>query len=149
MSRSWPLIVFDIDGTLADCTHRLHLINSSPKRWNDFFDSCWMDEPIPAGVAMARLIHGSEKYDIEFWTGRPERSRLATEEWLSDHLGPWTQGYPIEMRRNKDQRADTVVKAEFIDPHAPPFIIFEDRRQVVAMYRKRGLTVYQVSQGDY
>jgi hypothetical protein len=30
-------ILVDIDGTLADCTHRLHHIQKQPKDWDAFF----------------------------------------------------------------------------------------------------------------
>jgi hypothetical protein len=35
--------LFDLDGTLADCTHRLH----RRKHWRAFFAACTADSPIP------------------------------------------------------------------------------------------------------
>ena len=39
-------IVFDIDGTLADCSQRLHHIQKSPPDWDSFFAETEKDEPI-------------------------------------------------------------------------------------------------------
>lgn len=32
-------IVFDLDGTLADCEHRIHHITKEPKDWRAFFEA--------------------------------------------------------------------------------------------------------------
>ena len=32
-----PLYIFDLDGTLADISHRRHLVESAPKRWREFY----------------------------------------------------------------------------------------------------------------
>jgi hypothetical protein len=33
-------VIIDIDGTLADTTHRLHHIKSKPPNWDAFFAEC-------------------------------------------------------------------------------------------------------------
>jgi hypothetical protein len=53
------------------------------------------------------------------------------------------------MREGGDRRRDHILKMEFIDPLDPPDIIFEDRSTVVQAYRERGLTVFQVAEGDF
>lgn len=42
-------IVFDIDGTLANASHRMPYITNpnEPKNWDAFFDGVVDDEPIP------------------------------------------------------------------------------------------------------
>jgi hypothetical protein len=37
--------LFDIDGTIADLSHRLRLIERKPKDWRRFFGSDAMDAP--------------------------------------------------------------------------------------------------------
>ena len=42
-------VIFDIDGTLADTSHRAHYMQQKPKNWKSFFDECHLDpvkEPI-------------------------------------------------------------------------------------------------------
>ena len=48
-------IIVDIDGTLADLTHRLHHIRGDGKKnWDAFHDACPNDVPIKTVVAMVR-----------------------------------------------------------------------------------------------
>jgi phosphoglycolate phosphatase-like HAD superfamily hydrolase len=142
------LVVFDIDGTLSDPSHRLHYILSAPKDWDAFFDAVGDDGAIDEAVAVCRAMY-LNGHDIEFWTGRAERCRNATEFWLERHIGSWAIWCPLKMRADGDHRPDNVVKMEYMDPNNPPFLIFEDRRGVVDAYRARGLTVFQVAQGEF
>ena len=82
--------VFDIDGTLADCTHRLGLIDkrihplAKDRDYNRFFDEVGGDAPIECMVNLCRaLINNNE--DVVFLTGRPERTRKATVDWLNEN----------------------------------------------------------------
>lgn len=143
-----PLIVFDIDGTLADCGHRLHYIQRNPKDWRSFFHSCGLDDPILPTIKIARALHSAQAFDIEFWTGRPEDVRLDTRDWLYDHLGAWAANSPLRMRKENDRRNDIVTKAEYVGERQP-LVVFEDRERVVKMYRSMGITVYHVGEGAY
>jgi hypothetical protein len=59
------------------------------------------------------------------------------------------------MRKAGDYRPDVEVKQEWLDEwlkhHTKEEIggVFEDRKQVVDMWRKNGITCYQVAEGDY
>lgn len=45
MSR--PLYIFDLDGTLANCQHRVTLLNTDdPNRWRKFYAACDLNTPI-------------------------------------------------------------------------------------------------------
>jgi len=141
-------IVFDLDGTLTDPSHRLHHILSDPKDWDAFFVACGGDTPIEAAVLVCSDL--SMWNEVEFWTGRPERTRATTVEWLQEHvLGDAVGECIVKMRADGDHRPDHVVKLEYVDPASPPDIIFEDRSAVVDAYRARGLTVYQVAPGNF
>jgi hypothetical protein len=85
------LAVFDIDGTVADARHRLHLIAETDQHenWVRFFDAAVDDPPLPEGVARAHEF--AERYDIVWLTARPERIRPMTEQWLADHGLPTGQ----------------------------------------------------------
>ena len=58
-------------------------------------------------------------------------------------------GITLKMRKDGDRRPDYIIKMEFIDWDHPPDIIFEDRSRIVEAYRERGLTVFQVAEGDF
>jgi phosphoglycolate phosphatase-like HAD superfamily hydrolase len=40
-------VIFDLDGTLADLTHRLHYVKNGNRNWDKFFEECDKDLPIP------------------------------------------------------------------------------------------------------
>ena len=86
-------VVFDLDGTLADITHRLHHIEPPNKNWPAFFRACGDDAPIPAicGVYNALVTekskHGNTCNDIEIWSGRSSEVWDETVGWFENWLG--------------------------------------------------------------
>ena len=83
--------MIDLDGTVADARHRLHLIadpggGATHEQWVHFFDAAADDPPLPDGVRTAQ--HLAESNDVVWLTARPERIRALTEQWLTDHHLP-------------------------------------------------------------
>lgn len=96
---SRPLAVFDLDGTLADSAHRQRFLERKPRDWDAFFAAAPQDPPLAQGVALA--LRSTEECEVVYLTGRPERCRRDTVEWLA------AQGLPegrVWMRRNDDRR---------------------------------------------
>ncbi len=148
-------IVFDIDGVLADPSHRLHYIQQEPKNWEMFFAECIRDAPIKAGVELFYTVErgsryiGMERYnDISLWTGRPERVRVHTKGWLAVNMYR-ADSMPLIMRADDDHRPDHEVKADFIKKHGKPDLVFEDRKSVVDMYRSHGILVAHMAEGNF
>lgn len=79
--------LFDIDGTLADCSHRLHHIQSSPKDWRTFFSECKGDFPIPHIIGLALDLERAGAA-IVYVSGRSDECRELTEAWLAQHRLP-------------------------------------------------------------
>lgn len=146
-----PFYLVDIDGTVADLTHRLRLIQGDKPDWDGFFDLCWNDKPIWEVIETVKLLKEAGA-DIIMLTGRSEVIRLKTMDWLHQYGIPFDALY---MRSRGDRREDYIVKGELLDEVLKEYgmrgIIgaFEDRKQVVDMYRKRGLRVFQVAEGDF
>lgn len=107
MTEPRPLAVFDLDGTLADTAHRQHFLENSPRDWRSFFAAAPADTPLSEGVALAR--EAAADCDLLYLTGRPERCRADTEEWLRAHGLP--EG-PVRMRRDHDRRPAVRTKLE-------------------------------------
>jgi phosphoglycolate phosphatase-like HAD superfamily hydrolase len=104
-----PLAVFDLDNTLADTAHRQRFLERKPRDWDGFFAAAPQDPPIPEGVAMAR--EHAEECEVLYVTGRPERCRRDTLDWLA------AQGLPegrVYMRRNDDRRPARRTKLEIL-----------------------------------
>lgn len=103
-----PVAVVDIDGVLADVRHRLHLVKSSPRDWDAFFDAAVFDGVLSQGRAWIEEALASG-LDIVYLTGRPERCRAATQDWLTEH------GFPaatLLMRSDRDRRPARLLKVQ-------------------------------------
>ena len=68
------LAVSDMDGTVADDTHRQHHLEGDEPDWDAYFDDCDAD---PANAQLCLLIttlyESLTWHRVEIWTGRPER----------------------------------------------------------------------------
>lgn len=148
------MYVFDIDGTIADCRHRIHHIKGIDEPdWEAFDADGPNDTPIPEVIQILTALHACG-HRILLATGRNERGREYTEEWLAKHTVPYDW---LLMRPEHDHRPDTVVKKEVLDEwlreqerHPNDVLaIFEDRARVVDMWRTAGYRVLQVEPGNY
>jgi phosphoglycolate phosphatase-like HAD superfamily hydrolase len=104
-----PLAVFDLDGTLADVRHRLHHLDRRPRDWESFFAAAPQDPPLPRGVAMAR--ESAAECEVRYLTGRPERCRRDTLDWLAAHGLPEGR---VHMRRDGDRRPARRTKLDIL-----------------------------------
>ena len=48
-------IIFDMDGTLADVSHRKHFVENNPKNWEAFYKAMINDKPNSPVIMIARL----------------------------------------------------------------------------------------------
>ena len=140
------LYVFDLDGTLADLTHRLPLITPPAKKdWKQFFELCEHDKPIDWVINLNRLVFHSKYGKVVILSGRMNTVREKTENWLDKH---YVRYHELIMREAGDYRCDTIVKAEMMDKllslndYNLQFIV-DDRQRVVDMWRARGYNVLQ------
>lgn len=149
MSSQRPYIICDLDGTLCDIKHREHHAQGKRKNWNKFFEGV-KDDSVNQVVAEI-LKRFADSHDIVFLSGRPERCRVDTIEWLANKAG--IHDPEVHMRKDDDFRQDQIVKSEIYAPiqakRGEPFFILDDRSRVVEMWRKRGLVCLQVAEGDF
>ncbi|RPK55041.1 hypothetical protein EES43_27315 [Streptomyces sp. ADI96-02] len=104
-----PSAVFDLDGTLADTAHRQHFLEGAKRDWRGFFAAAVDDPPLAEGVRM--VLDSAEACRIVYLTGRPERCRRDTVDWLS------RQGLPageLLMRRDDDRRPARRMKLDVL-----------------------------------
>ncbi|MDX3522065.1 hypothetical protein [Streptomyces scabiei] len=104
-----PLAVFDLDNTLADTAHRQRFLERKPRDWNAFFAAAPQDPPLAEGVALAR--ESARECEVLYLTGRPERCRRDTVDWLAAHGLPEGR---IRMRRDNDRRPARRTKLEIL-----------------------------------
>jgi len=143
-------VLFDIDGTLADIAHRrVHLEGSRPD-WHSFNDLMGEDTPNEAVVSLYKTLWNSGQYELVLLSGRNECFRAITEQWLIWNEIPFAN---LIMRADKDQRADHIVKQEFLDRllamgKTIAFAV-DDRQQVVDMWRRNQITCLQCDVGNF
>lgn len=134
-----PLAVFDIDGVLADVAHRLHYVADRPRRWAQFFAEADRDGLLAVGAA--RLAELEPGHEIRYLTGRPERLRAVTEDWLARHGLPAAR---LEMRPDNDRRPSRLYKRSRLvawQREGRIAVVIDDDPEVVEMVRSLGLPV--------
>lgn len=141
-------IIVDIDGTLANIDHRIHHIRNKPKNWKKFMEGMSEDKPNEDIVDI--IVSLSQDYNLFLVTGRSESDRIVTERWLETHGIYYDE---LFMRPSNDYRQDFIVKEEILREILSRGVsvsaVFEDRDQCVEMYRRNGLTCFQVARGDF
>ena len=131
--------MIDVDGVVADVRHRLHLLESRPKRWAEFFAGAADDPPLAAGVDLVREL--AADHDVVWLTGRPERTRALTERWLAEHVLP---DRPLLMRPDRDFRPARLTKREQLRRlrrRGDVAVVVDDDPEVVATLTEDGFPV--------
>lgn len=135
--------IIDLDGTLACIDHRLHHVTDGKKDWNAFFEGIPHDTPSEPIVRIVNALR-RDNYEIVLCSGRPEKCRESTVEWLQRHKIVYSSLY---MRADGDSRPDHIVKMQLLDgiieDGFEPFIVIDDRSSVVQAWRERGLVCLQ------
>jgi beta-phosphoglucomutase-like phosphatase (HAD superfamily) len=132
--------VVDIDGVVADVRHRLSFLERRPKDWDGFFAAAADDALLPEGRAVvAQLV--AREHEVVWVTGRPERCRRDTVDWLARNELPAGTLY---MRANRDRRPARATKLETVRELArdrPVAVVVDDDDLVVRTLREAGFTV--------
>lgn len=134
--------IFDIDGTLAKGTGR------SPYDYTKVST----DKEVQDVAFMFRLLKETklDGHKVIALSGRCGSCRTDTLQWLKDkELEPDL----LYMRAEGDSRKDSIVKQEIYERHIKGKYnvlgVFDDRNQVVDMWRSLGLTCFQVAYGHF
>lgn len=136
------VIVFDIDGVLADARHRAHHVAGRPRDWDAFFDAAAADTVIEAG--RRAVLNAAAGGDVVLVSGRPERLRGATVQWLARHGFP---SLPLHLRSDTDRRPAAMIKAAILSGLGGPAVItqvHDDDAEVVDTLRQAGYEVVHV-----
>jgi hypothetical protein len=143
------IIVFDIDGTLANVDHRRQFVASRPKNWAAW-NAGMKNDTVNEDIVFILDTFLDRGNTIIICSGRGEETREVTEQWLADQEIGFTK---LFMRKAKDYRKDSIVKVELLqqirEQFGEPFLWFDDRMQVVEAIRAEGIRVLQVAPGDF
>lgn len=140
-------VIFDIDGTLADCQGV-----RSPYDYSKVIE----DKP---HLDVLRMVDdfAALDYKIIFLSGREDSCKKETLWWLQDHLNSVSprkddedHAAPLYMRKTGDKRADFIIKHELFWKHVADKYnvvgVFDDRKQVIdGCWRAMGIRCYDVA----
>ena len=143
------VVVFDVDGTLADINHRRGFVASKPKNWKAFNAGMVDDSPNHDIIWMNQQFF-DQGCTVVICSGRGDDHKDITVDWLTKH---GVKFHDILMRKANDYRADWIIKTELLqvirDTYGNPFLWVDDRDQVVQAIRAEGVRVLQVAPGDF
>ena len=137
-------VIFDLDGTLFDNRHRVHL--AANKQWDEYLAEVKNDELI---IPIADFLkeHQTEGKLILIWSARCESTKDITESMLREGGITWDS---LMLRPIGDYRSDVVIKEQqYVSYHkANPEVeivhAYDDRPNILALWRQYGISTTQV-----
>lgn len=131
-------VIFDIDGTLANMGDR------SPYDWNK------VNQDLPNAPVIKTLQNYQKAgYKIGIFTGRDGVCEKATKDWLAKNNITYDF---FEIRPTDNTEKDSVIKRRMLGEYLGKYYIeaiYDDRDQVVEMWRSLGLQCFQVNYGNF
>ena len=135
--------VFDIDGVLADVTHRLHHIRGRRRDWAGFFADAADDPLLLEGHR--RATDAALDHALIYLSGRPEHLRTVTQQWLERHKLP---AGGLVLRGARDRRPARVLKPALLAQVAAEgsiAFVVDDDASVCEALRQQGYSVVQAT----
>jgi hypothetical protein len=146
-----PAVVFDVDGVLADATHRQDVLFSGPgrgKNWRAFFAAAGDDAVIEEVARLTELI--DRDLCVVLLTARPANIQGLTLAWLAEHDLRWDV---LVMRPEGDFRSSPDAKRmaihELREAGFDLRIAFDDDRRNVDMFHSEGIPCIYIHSGYY
>lgn len=130
------IAICDMDGTIADLNGR-----------NAYDASTCIQDKVRWHVlhTLDALYTCSKIRGVVFFTGREDKHREMTLEWLNTEVAKFVQ-FELHMRKTGDLRQDAIIKREMYDSYVRGnyhvFAVFDDRPQVVRMWQSLSLPVF-------
>ena len=137
------LIVIDLDGPVSDHRKRQHFAESTPRDW-DSYNRYMLDDPVVEPVAFLMLLFDlmSPTCRVEIWTGRPERFREVTVDWLEKYNIKYDR---LRMRPDDDLRSVNDIKGEWLDEEDQlPYFVIDDRSKPAKFWNSRGIICFHI-----
>lgn len=142
-------IIVDIDGTLAHGTGRLMYDYTQ-------VHTDRVDEPV---AELVRLIRNADEFNptyVVIVSGRDNICYPETVKWLTDNNIPYDEIYmrdPTLVDANNNKLDDVIIKKDIYEQYIKHRynvkFVLDDRQRVVDGWRKLGLKVLQVEEGDF
>ena len=145
-------VIFDLDGTLAliDKRRDIALKPNGKIDFDIFYDPQYieLDEPNSSVIELAKM-YKRNGYEIVIVSGRSDRTKEATERWLEKYGILYDR---MIMRKRKNFTPDNELKERWLEKYLDRDnirVVVDDRQRVVDMWRRNGLNVFQVENGNF
>lgn len=162
------IVVFDLDGTLADDRGRNHYLHPRHKSecgapnivtrfpcascgvqrdWDGYFAEAGNDIPKSKVIQICNDL--ARWHKIYILSGRSETTREVTRRWLNQNNVYYDK---LVMRGKDDRTDDHILKLKWVEEmkiSQDIICIFEDRQRVVDAWRAAGYTCFQVAPGNF
>jgi len=145
-------VIFDLDGTLALIDKRREIAKKPNGKINFdiFYDPQYieLDEPNSFVIELAKM-YKRDGYEIVIVSGRSDRTKEATERWLEKYGILYDR---MIMRKRKNFTPDNELKERWLEKYLDRDdirVVVDDRQRVVDMWRRNGLNVFQVENGNF
>lgn len=144
-------IIVDLEGTLTDCSHRIHHWKSKNyDLWNSLFSSDTLNNKM-LDIMCKEMAAGKK---IIICTAKSEKYAGAVHDWLHTHYCSKNGATilfimdSIYFREIGDIRISVTVKEEMLQKIMKKYIVthaYDDRPENCEMYRKNGIKTVQVT----
>ncbi len=138
-------IIVDLDGTLANCDHRIHHVRRADPDWDSFFAECGNDVPNPWCVQMINsMVYAG--YHVFIVSARSRHVEAETISWFQKHDLFDSRIHVHLLRDRGDSTPDQELKRAWLrsfEHRGETLLVVDDREKVVKMWREEGLTCLQ------
>jgi predicted kinase len=144
------IVIFDIDGTLANGEHRLPCITEGKSDWKTYKELAIKDT---INLPIADWLREIQKTTTVFIaSGRGTDEAIITEDWLRNYnIVPDR----LFMRQGGDYTKDFIIKEQILQKILERYgnnvidFVVDDRPVVIDMWRKNRIKVYPVNQESW
>ncbi len=141
--------IVDIDGVLADASHRQWHLDGPVRDWYGFFDAAGGDALLGDHAELIRCLDAG--LQVVLLTARPHRLRELTLEWIGRHGLRWDllalRGPAQNMTRSVRFKREALAQLRSFG--FLPLFALEDDPRIVEMYAAETLPCLYVHSGYY
>ncbi|NLA37012.1 MAG: hypothetical protein GX868_15190 [Actinobacteria bacterium] len=141
-------VIVDIDGVLADASHRQHLLAGPVPDWRAFYERGVDDLPIAAMAGLLEALRADRT--ITMLSARPLWAQPDTIEWFDRHGLRWDLLIMREWPSGLDAPSFKARSVAELRSHGyEPSLAFDDDPRNVAMFEAAGIPCVYVHSGYY
>ena len=137
------LAIFDLDGTLVDVTNIRHYVEGKKKNFDLFHKESINCPPNEKVLFLNRTLATTQDIYIAIFTGREEKYRGLSEQWLDDNKVSY---HCLLMRQDNDFRSNDTIKNELFENfkfNYLPYLAIDDTPELRKLWGQVGfLNVY-------